>query len=77
MDIRIERGKIKLKTLARIQKAQKTGEWDDLIPVVAELAHISVDEAGELTIDQFEAITTAIQESTSIPNVSAPPIEQP
>lgn len=65
---RFQRNKLKLKTLAQIQAAQKSGEWNDLIPAIAGMVGLTSEEAGDLTIEQFEQIGKALEETTKVPN---------
>lgn len=65
---RFQRNKLKLKTLAQIQAAQKSGEWVDLIPAIAGMVGLTAEEAGDLTIEQFEQIGKALEETTKVPN---------
>lgn len=64
--------KIKLKTLAHLEIAQKSNAWADLFPVIGGLLRLTTEEVEDLTIDQFREITGAIQAATSVPNASAP-----
>ena len=64
--------KIKLKTLAQLETAQKTNAWADLFPVIGGMLKLTTAEVEDLTIDQFREITSAIQAATAVPNASAP-----
>ena len=64
---------LKLRTLAKIETAQKSGNWSDLIPAIADMLKLTTDETNELTIAQFREITQAMSGAVSVPNASAPP----
>ena len=77
--VSFERGKIKLKALRILERAQRDASWDTIIPAIAALLGLTEDEADDLTIEQWEAIAGAMREATkdaaTIPNESAPPSE--
>jgi hypothetical protein len=60
-----------------LNKAQKSGDWDDVIPAFAAMLRITPEEAEEISLDDFMAMAQVMQEGMTIPNASAPPTEQP
>lgn len=65
--------KIKLKTQQALEEARETGKWRDLIPVVGAMLGLTPEQAGELTMGDFEGIFEAIKSATEVPNASASP----
>lgn len=65
-------GRMKLKTLRMIQHAQKSGEWDDLIPAIASMLRITPEEADEIEMADWQAMAEAMSGSTSVPNDGGP-----
>ena len=74
-----ERGRIKLKTLRLLERAQRNTSWDTLIPAIAGILGLTEAEADEITLDDWEAIVATMREATkevgTVPPESAPPSE--
>jgi len=71
----ITQGRVKLKVLKMLDKAQKTNEWDDLIPVIAAALKITPEEAEEIELWQWQEMGEYMKQAAAVPNESAPTTE--
>lgn len=71
----IIQGRVKLKTMKLLDKAQKSGDWEEMIPVFAQMLKITPEEVEEIEMWQWEEMGTYLRSAGEIPNASAPTIE--
>lgn len=56
--------------LENLERAQESGKWRDMIPAIAEMFRLTVDESRAITLRQWRAMGAALKEAAESPNVS-------
>jgi hypothetical protein len=74
-EVSVTQGKVKLKVLKLIDRAQKSNDWADLIDAMAAMLKVAPDEAEEVELGQWQEMARVMQEAATVPNASAPPTE--